>query len=420
MSQNLYSVSSLISQVNYFLKNEPSLKNIRVYGKIVNLSKAKNHLYFDLKNVDKNGNEIDNGIIHCSLFNYHTFDFNQNIQDGSIVLVLGNFNIYLNSGNFSLIITKLHVYSKDSVNQLFHKNLKICEEKGYTQKKLNIPFMPNKIGLITKYQSDAYNDMLFKINELWPMVDFVCFDAPMQNSNNLWDLCHIIEEANQSDCDLLIIARGGGNPEDLMLFNEIELAKTIFNRKIPMVSGIGHEKDYTIVDYVVDSRQATPTAAIVSVLVDKFQIQKNLNFISQQLQHQILNKYQKQLLLQQTIKSEFVSLVLKFKNTLSNNLIQNKQVLKFNFDKYINTKTNNLILNKQKLLLFENKFKQINEQLKNFKLIIESNNPKNILKQGYTIIRQNKKIIKVASDLDLNNEFEIQFNDQTIKVGKYE
>lgn len=420
MNQNLYSVSSLIAQVNYFLKNEPSLKNIRVYGKIVNLSKTKNHLYFDLKNVDKNGSEIDNGIIHCSVFNYHNLEFNQNIQEGSIVLVLGNFNIYINSGNFSLIISKIHVYSKDTVNQLFTKNLKICQEKGYTQKKLNIPYMPNKIGLITKYQSDAYNDMLFKINELWPLVDFICFDAPMQNSNNLWDLCHIIEEANESDCDLLIIARGGGNPEDLMLFNEFELARTIYNRKIPMISGIGHEKDYTVVDFVVDSRQATPTAAIVSVLADKNQIQKNLTFISQQLQHQILNKYQKQLLLQQQKKTEFVSLIIKFKNTLSNNLLQKKQILKFNLDKYFDYNRNILILNKEKILLFENKFKQLNDQLDHFKLIIEAHNPQNILKKGYTIIRQNHKIIKNANELDLNKEFVIQFSDQAIKVGNYE
>lgn len=420
MSQNLYSVSSLISQVNYFLKNEPSLTNVRVYGKVVNLSKTKNHLYFDLKNVDQKGNEIDNGIIHCSLFNYQSFEFNQNIQDGSIVLVLGNFNVYLNSGSFSLIILKLHIYTKDTVNQLFTKNLKICEEKGYTKKKLNIPYMPNKIGLITKYQSDAYNDMLFKINELWPMVDFVCFDAPMQNINNVWDLCQVIEKSNESDCDLLIIARGGGNPEDLMLFNDIELAKTIYNRKIPMISGIGHEKDYTIVDFVVDDRQATPTAAIISVLVDKNQIQKNLNFINQQLQHQILNKYQKELLLQQKMKSEFISLVLKFKNIISSDLSQTKQILKFNLEKYFNYNKNNLLLNKEKLLLFENKFKQLNDQLNHFRLIINAHNPNNILKKGYAIIRQNHKVIKMSSELDLNNEFEIQFNDQRIKVGKYE
>lgn len=420
MNKNVYSVSLLIDHINYIFKNEISLNNIRVFGKVVSLSKNKKHLYFDLKNIDSKGNEVNNGLIHVSIFNYSSIDHTDLLEEGSIVLVLGNLNLYATNGIMSLIVSKIHIYSKDTINQLFNKNLKICKDLGYDLKKIKIPKFPNKIGIITKYQSDAYNDIIYKIKELWPLVDFECFDAPMQNINNIWDLCNIIEVANNSDCDLLIIARGGGNAEDLMLFNELEVAKAIYNRKLPMISGIGHEKDQTVIDYIVDCREATPTAAIVSVLPNQKQILSNLNMIDIQLKQSIKNKINSHVIYHNKLKSLFNSMIVTHKNRLSNNLSINKNQLFLLINKNINNYTNSLSLFKEKLLSYEHKYTKLFLKLENIKMLINSNNPNNILKKGYTIIYQNNKIIKSSQNLDLNKNFEIKFFDQVIKVGKNE
>ncbi len=420
MSKNVYSVSLLIDHINYFFKNEISLNNIRVFGKVVSLSKNKKHLYFDLKNIDSKGNEVNNGLIHASIFNYSAIENTNLIQEGSIVLVLGNLNLYAVNGSMSLIVSKVHIYSKDTVNQLFAKNLKICKDLGYDLKKIKIPEFPNKIGIITKYQSDAYNDIIYKIKELWPLVEFECFDAPMQNVNNIWDLCNSIELANNSDCDLLIIARGGGNAEDLMLFNELEVAKAIYNRKLPMISGIGHEKDQTVVDYIVDCRQATPTAAIVSILPNQKQILSNLNMINVELKHIIKNKINSHIIYHNKLKSLFNSIIVSHKNRLINNLMIHKNQLFLLINKNMNYYNNSLSLFKEKLLSFEHKYTNLFLKLENIKMLINSNNPNNILKKGYTIIYQNNKIIKSAQNLDLNKTFEIKFFDKVIKVKENE
>lgn len=428
-------VSELVQYLKRKVDQDIKLSNIKVYGEISNVKKSyNNHLYFDLKDSEAK--------INCIIFSNNANNIDFTLQDGLKINAYGSVKVYPLSSSFQIIVEKIE---KDGLGNLyleFEKNKKELEKKGYfdIKYKKSIPKFPNKIAVISGNNSAALKDCLTTLNKRYKLSQVFVFPTLVQGNMAASNMIQMINLINKYDFDVILLIRGGGSFEDLNAFNDIELAKIIFNSKTPIVTGIGHEVDYTIADFVADYRALTPTAAAIAISPNKDDILNNLSNsktnIIKTFNYLLMNNFQ-----------NVDTYLYKIEKLFKNNLDLNKKELEFLQNRLETNNISNVILeykkenlelhyklsnlfnydlNKRKYALlnqyeklekvFNNKVILLKQDLNESIIKLNLLDPKNVLDKGYSILKYNNMIVKDYSTLKQNDLVEVFNNNYIISA----
>lgn len=253
---NYITVSALNNYLKRKFEADVHLDHVFLKGEISNCKlHSRGHLYFSLKD--------ETSVINAIMFATNASSLNFEPKEGTKVFAEGKVTVYEASGKYQIIITKMQ---PDGIGELFiayEKLKKELEKEGLFAKehKRTLPKYPRKIGIITAPTGAAIRDILSTIKRRYPICETILFPALVQGETARFSIVDNINKAQEYDLDLLIVGRGGGSIEDLWAFNEECVARAIYSSKVPVISAVGHEVDFTIADFVADLRAPTPTGA---------------------------------------------------------------------------------------------------------------------------------------------------------------
>ncbi len=408
-----------ISELNHYIKNmfdkDDNLKKVFLKGEISNYKHhTRGHLYFTLKD-------------ESSRINAVMFEFNANKlsfipQDGMNVLIEGKISVYEANGGYQIYVEKME---EDGLGNLYLKYEELKKELaslGYFDEKhkKSIPKYPNSIGIITASTGAAIKDILSTIKRRYPICNTILFPSLVQGEGAKESIVKQIEEANKHNIDVLIIGRGGGSIEDLWAFNERIVAEAIYNSKIPIISAVGHEVDFTISDFVADLRAPTPTGAAEMAVPNLIDIKNLIGQICIRANENINNYLNR---MDKHLKSINDSYILKnplalyqIKEEKLTNLIEGsnnyiKNILNKNNIRYKNVISVNILKNPNNI--YKDKQYNFTNILNKLSLL----NPLSILEKGYSIVKVNNNIIKSTKDLKINDKLNIKLYSGEIEAN---
>ena len=263
MKNNYITITQLSRYLKYKFDNDANLGNVYLKGEISNFkAHTRGHYYFTLKD--------ETSRINAVMFSSSVKNLKFLPMDGMKVLVTGKVSIYETTGGYQIYVNDMLEDGVGNLYVAYEQLKKKLEAEGLfdDRYKKKIPRMPKKIGIITAPTGAAIRDILTTIKRRFPIVETILFPALVQGKEAGVDIARKIEIANTYDIDTLIVGRGGGSIEDLWPFNEEVVARAIFKSKVPVISAVGHEIDFTIADFVADLRAPTPTAAAELAVVD--------------------------------------------------------------------------------------------------------------------------------------------------------
>ena len=415
--QKIFSVGELNESVHRLISGQ--LKDIFVKGEISNLAKpASGHIYFSLK--EKNAQ------VRCALFRNRTLATEMSLENGLEIIIHGTPSIYTVRGDYQIIVDYLETAGEGLLRRRFEELKQKLQKEGLfeSSSKRIIAKWPKAIGIITSPTGAAIRDVLSVISRRCPSIPVILYPCQVQGENASATIIEAIQTANQRhECDTLILTRGGGSLEDLWAFNEESTARAIADSCIPILSAIGHETDFTISDMVADIRAATPSAGAELASPDRAQAALIFHSINMRLRKAIelllKEKYNRlkdnknslispenKLLVNLQLNDElgrklYQVINNKIKNAnlklsyLNTNLLKIKpnKILKAHIESIFELRTILKNLVKQRLQVFRHKTETATA-------VLNSNNPKNILKRGYSITHdESNNIISSASDL---------------------
>ena len=404
--EEIYSVSDYINLCKNTI--EKNIPQCFVQGEISNLSKpSSGHWYFTLK--DKNGQ------VRCAFFRLNQRKIKFSPENGMSVIIRGATTLYPQRGDFQLIIQQMEPAGIGNLQLAFDqlKNKLRLEGLFDSESKKEIPSFPNNIGVISSATGAVIRDIIKVLKLRYPLAQILLYDTIVQGESAHKKIIKALESADQSkNCDVIILARGGGSLEDLWAFNEEDLARSIYACSTPIISSIGHETDTTIADFVSDLRAPTPSAAAVAATPDINTILYNASKLKQYLYDSI----------KQSIESKKATLALLKLKIIdpSQQLFLNAQkldeyelrLLKINKSVVNNHKENLKQLASQMEMLFENCMKMNQNALSNYGNSLNLLSPLNTLSRGYTITQDKEgKIITSIKKIKENELIFSKFHD---------
>ena len=422
-NDEIISVGELNRSAKYLL--EKNFNNVSVIGEISNLSRpSSGHIYFTLKDED--------GAIRCAMFKNRNINLNFRPQDGDQCLLKGQVSIYAARGDYQLIVNNIQPAGSGNLMQKFEDLKKKLEAEGLfdPKNKLQVPASPKHICVVTSPSTAAFQDIISTIKRRAPSSQLSISETSVQGDNahisiiNALNRIMKFNERNKNKIDVVVLTRGGGSIEDLWCFNNEELAREIHTFPIPTISGVGHEIDFTICDFVSDLRVPTPTASAEVVTEFNFNLIDRLNDLRIDIHKAVLNftenLNQKIQLLKSKLKSPKASLREKTQKLDNIEILFQKyqQMILSNKKSIINDLNSELNLKNPitKLNNITSKVDALSEKL-NFMLSQKLDNKKNnldklhksinilsplsILDRGYSIIL-NKKGSAIKSSIDVN------------------
>lgn len=390
--KQILTVSTLTKLIKQTL--EENFDNINLVGEISNFkAHISGHWYFTLKD-----NEAQ---ISCtmwrSLNNYVFFT----PQDGMKVLVTGKITVYPPRGNYQIDVRSMKPAGEGELQLAFEKlKEKLFNEGLFDEEhKKPIPQFPEKIGIVTSIDGAALRDMISVAKRRFPLVELIIAPCQVQGVDGINSIINSIKKLNErNDVDVIIVARGGGSIEDLWNFNEEAVARAIYESKIPIITGIGHEIDFTIADFVSDLRAPTPTAAMelaTPKIEDIYFLINDFLSNSSQIIFQLIKEN----------KNKLSQLNKSYGFRVPFDLIKNhSQKLDFLISKIndnINKKLNN---NLNKIYLLQSN--------------VESHNINKSLKKGFVLVNQEGKFVIRAKNFLRDKSFKLKFYDNEIEIKK--
>ncbi|MDP1574073.1 MAG: exodeoxyribonuclease VII large subunit [Coxiellaceae bacterium] len=282
----LYSVTTLNAEVNQLLTHH--FDCVCVTGEISNLSRpSSGHYYFSLKD--------DNAQIRCAFFRFNHQKLNFQLENGQEVIITAQVSVYEPRGDYQLIIKSIQLNGLGALQLAFDQLKNKLEKTGFFDEKNKkpLPLFPKKIGIITSPTGAALQDILKVLKRRFPAIPLCIYPVSVQGIDAKNQIVTAIQNANHdAACDVILLARGGGSLEDLWAFNEEIVAVAIFNSNIPVVTGIGHQTDFTIADFVADIRAPTPSAAAEVITPDSDALLQQLAQHAKRLSNLISAKIQ--------------------------------------------------------------------------------------------------------------------------------
>ncbi|RLW55410.1 MAG: exodeoxyribonuclease VII large subunit [gamma proteobacterium symbiont of Stewartia floridana] len=276
-AREIFSVSRLVRETRAIL--EASFPLLWVSGEISNLAQpASGHIYFSLKD--------EAAQVRCAMFRMKRQRLRFRPENGKQVLIRAKVSLYEARGEFQLIAEHMEPAGEGALRFAFEQLKQKLAAEGLfdTEQKKPIPVPPKQLGLITSPSGAAVRDLLSVLKRRFPALPVIIYPVQVQGEDAARQIVQMLKLAERrQECDLLILSRGGGSLEDLQAFNEEQVARAIHQLSIPVVTGIGHEIDFTIADFVADRRAATPSAAAELVTPDQLEWQQRLHAVTRRL-----------------------------------------------------------------------------------------------------------------------------------------
>ena len=380
-----------VTELNSYIKNKIAddeyLNNVLIKGEISNFKNHyTGHMYFTLKD--------ENSLIKCVMFKTYAQKLGFMPKDGMKVFVLGGVSVFERDGVYQIYVKAMQ---EDGVGILYKKYEELkqrLDEEGYFDEshKQKIPLMPKVIGVLTSQTGSVIRDIINVSTRRNPNVQIRLYPVPVQGEGAAEKIADGIRFMNENNlADVLILARGGGSLEDLWPFNEEIVAHAIYNSKLPIISAVGHETDFSISDFVADLRAPTPSAAAELAVPDIYEIKQKINV---------------------------------YQNRLRMSLVKKVEIMKLRYEKCMNSRvfkepTRNIndnylrVDNYIKRLENTIKIKQKEEKTKYIELIskLDALSPLKTLTRGYSIVETDNKIIKSSKQLSTGDKIKLRFSD---------
>ena len=386
-----------VSQINFYIKsiieNDGSLQFVLVTGEISNLTvhQRSGHIYLSLKD--------SNSVISAVMFAGNARRLKFRLENGMKVICRGRISVYEPSGRYQLYIEDMQPDGVGALTLAFEQLKKSLAQKGLFDNahKKPLPKFPKTIGVITSPTGAAVQDITNIIRRRFPSADIVLAPVLVQGESAPEQLVRAVNKFSASKiADVVIIGRGGGSAEDLWAFNDEQLAFAVYNCETPIISGVGHETDFTVCDFVADVRASTPSAAAELAVPDRQELMsyyfKQKQYISAMLDRKI--KTAQLRLENQQRRMSASSPKLKAEQLEKQLSAKSEKLIRF-MNIYISDKENKLIAAKGKL---------------------DGLNPLNVLNRGYAIAEKDEKIITSSKQLKDGDDFTVILSDGKINA----
>lgn len=387
VSPTVFSVTELNNYVKRILDNDENLKNVFVTGEISNFKNHySGHMYMTIKD--------EGGAIKAVMFSSYASRLKFVPENGMKVIIFGSVSLYNKDGSYQLYITDMQPDGVGALNLAYEQLKEKLQNEGLfnAEFKKPIPEFPQKIGVMTAPDGAAVRDIFSILKRRYPVAEIVFCPVAVQGERAAPEIAKAIKLFNeQNAADVLIVGRGGGSLEDLWAFNEEIVARAIFESKIPVISAVGHETDFTIADFVSDLRAPTPSAAAELAVPDIFELKSELLGLKQHLsvlmrnmltgEKERLENFEKQI----TILSP------------TNKIINSRQELSNLYEKVVNSITSKLNDEKTKISLLSSKLNALS--------------PLEVLSRGYSISYKNEMPIKSVGDVKTGDNIKIRVTD---------
>ena len=392
LNADVLTVSQLTGHVKGVLESDKKLADIWVRGEVSNLTQhASGHIYFSLKDEESQ--------IRCVFFKSRNYDSKFSLEHGMKIMVRGSVEVYAPQGSYSILVEEIQPDGLGALNLAFIQLKNKLEKEGLfsVEHKKELPKFPQVIGIITSLSGAALQDILNIIKRRYSLVRILIAPTIVQGKEAVNSIVNSIKIMNElAYVDVVILGRGGGSLEDLWCFNEEPVARAIFEARIPIISAVGHETDFTIADFVADYRAPTPSAAAETVVPDMNELKEmiiNLHFRNFRAISSLI----------ETNKSNLINISNRpiFNRPLEvlNLYYQNIDTLNYK----LQTITSRIIFSRKK------EFEIIESKL--FAL-----SPKSILKRGYSVVMKDNQIVKNCLDVRLNDMVKIVLSHGNLDV----
>jgi len=397
----IYTVSRITKYIKNLFENDYNLQNVWILGEISNFKlHSSGHMYFVLKDQESQ--------IKGVMFKGNNLSLRFMPQDGMKVKVRGDISVYERRGEYQLYVKEIVEAGKGELYLAFERLKEKLKAEGLFSEefKKKLPLIPKNIAVITSPTGAAIRDIITISLRRFPNLSILVVPSLVQGTLAAREIAKKIDFLNKhfNNLDFIILSRGGGSLEELWAFNEEILARSIYNSKIPIVSAIGHETDFTISDFVADLRCPTPSAAAEMTIPDKSSLVNNLNLLNSKLNKAIKRNLE--------LKVENI-------NSINKSIQYQGPENKINqYYQYIDEFSVRIKLRiKHQIELYEEKIKKDKQRL-------DSLNPGAVIERGYSICRKipGKEIIKRLNQVEIGNEIEIIISDGKMlgKVDKKE
>ena len=430
MEKRYLTVSALNRYLKAKIDSDEQLQKILIKGEVSNFKHhSSGHLYFTLKD--------ETSRINAVMFASKARKLPFELENGMKVLIQASVSVYDVAGTYQLYVDNIE---QDGLGNLYlrYEQLKkaLALEGLFDQEhKQEIPKFPRKIAVLSAYPSAALADIVRTIKLRFPVVRVIVFPIPVQGKGAYLHIINTLNYVDSLGFNTIIIARGGGSLEDLWNFNEEALARAIYNCKTPIISGVGHEIDYTICDFVADCRCATPTAAGIKATPDLVELKQNVNNINYTLNtlmkqkitlnKQMLNKLNSfylfknpnKLFEDKKVKIDYLSDRLKDIFTYNLNLQSNKAknlIQTFNHQANLFTleQKNHLnLINQTMEQLMKQKIKYEKEKLYYTLSKLNTLSPLKVLERGYAIVLKEDNVVLTVNELKTGDKIKIKMKD---------
>lgn len=435
MGRNIISVFELNQYINSKFLQDDFLSNIYIKGEISNYVKHRSgHVYFTLKD--------DDSRISCVMFKGVATKMDFPIDNGTSVIIDGQVKVYEANGQYQIYVNSIKI---DGIGDLFIQYEKLKQklfEEGYfdIQNKKEIPKFPTKIAILSSYPSAAVMDVLKTIKQRFPVVRAVVYPIPVQGKGAFLEIIETLKKVDMLGFSTIILARGGGSVEDLWNFNEAQLVKAIYHCNTPIISGIGHEIDTTLCDFVCDQFEVTPTAAAIRSVPDQkalattiieqnkrltnqmnFQLKTNKILLNNISNNRVLTDFNtiidnKKITLDSLEEKIYSNIHMKLKDGISKyNHIHSKldYSVKISMNEIKNTlDKNTTLLSNNFNNLIENKNRNCYQSISK----LDALSPLKVLSRGYSLVSKNGIYISDSKQVNCHDLIDIKLSKGTISA----
>lgn len=414
MEDKYLSVTALTRYIKYKIDNDNHLQEVYLKGEISNFkAHTRGHYYFTIKD--------ENSRINAIMFSFNASKLKFMPEDGMKILVKGKISVFESTGNYQIYVEEMNEDGVGNLHIAFEQLKKKLGDEGLfdSKYKKEIPKIPMKVGIITASTGAAVKDILSTVKRRFPICKTILFPCLVQGELAKDDIVKKLDIADNYGLDVIILGRGGGSIEDLWPFNEEIVARKVFGCKTPIISGVGHQIDFTICDFVADVRAETPTGAAERAVPKLTDLLLEIKNDEARLTNSVKRILDNNKLRLKKLKDSYV-----LKNPLS--LYEIKEQKLDNLIDKLNTNMNTIIYtNKSKLeiiensiifkepsILYENKLKKTNHLIEKLEIL----NPLNALKRGYSITKKDDKCITSIKNISANDEIDVTLKDGNIKA----
>lgn len=403
MAEQVQSVRELTYYIKHRLENDPTLRGVLVEGEISNMTRHRSgHVYFSLKDQDAQ--------ISCAMWKSTAMKYLRDLpKHGEKVIVKGEVSLYPPRGSYQLIVRELRKAGVGALHQQFIQLRDRLQAEGLFDeaRKSPPPRFPKRIGVLTSPTGAVIRDILDTIRRRYPHVEVLLVPTPVQGAQAAPAIARNLARMDARGVDVILLARGGGSLEDLWCFNEEVVARAIVACSTPVISGVGHETDTTIADFVADKRASTPTAAAELAVPQAADIFTYLDNSAAAFSRQLTNfiQYRRQLL--DDYEDRFQQRMQGFVDQRRALLERYAEGMERHIGYLIDRQRRDLVGLEEKLeRVVGDGFRERRHLLDKMEMELKSLDMRNVLQRGYSVTLKNGKMVRDASELAAGDQIE--------------